>query len=1181
MPTKLYPYQEEGVKQIEKFGGRALLADSMGLGKCVTINTKILTPNGWIPIWQLKVGDIVIGGDGKPCSVVGVYPQGKKQIYRVWFKDGVYTDCGRDHLWAVNTASRKYHGSGNLVMTTQEIIDNGVYMPAGNRQPQAKWYIPIVLPVQFEKQELPIPPYAMGAMLGNGSFAKRVSFSSIDDATIQRVKQDLIQWEMVSCGNGRDYRFNKGVNQESLFDVFEKLGLGYHHANSKFIPHIYLFSSIEDRIQLLHGLMDTDGTVQKASRPSSKGSVAQYCTVSSQLRDDVIHLVRSLGGMATYNTKKSPKYVCNGETRTGQDAYNINICLPYGICAFSLKRKAELCPNIVGKYPPSRAITKIEVLDEEAEMVCIAVDSPDHLYVAEHFVVTHNTIQAIKYVIETDSYPAVVVCPASLKLNWQREFMMHFGKRAEVLSGGKVETLRRDGNCVYIINYDILSKWEKAITDLRPEIIVADEVHFVKSLQAKRTKVLLRLSKMVEHFIAISGTPMTNHVTELYPILRMVLGEHGIESRREFCDRYSKLELTRWGFRYVGSRRLPELHKRLVKMCMVRRLVDDVLPDLPTYTRQTIPIELPNENRREYVQMNAAFADWYFEKFPEKSQVQSAVIMTKLGYMKRHVAYWKLPFVYNWIDDFFEESDTKLVVFALHRKVIDGIVNRYANHGTLRRPFVVKVDGAINMDDRQRAVDLFQQRPETRLFVGQMRAAGVGLTLTAASNVLFAECDFVPAVHAQAEKRCIVAGSPILTPNGWVPIECLHVGDLVINCKGESVAVKDVWKKSCRVPLTTIAIKGQGSFAVTYDHRILTSVGWKDAHTLLPGDLVLMPKFETDVELLKIPFPDSCRISSVFLNNHGKLQSNGRLVTSKASDFLEVTDDLLFFFGYYVGDGFCSFPMNQSGVVRFCGDFEKKREALDRCKAYWEHIGFYVGHSRKNRCDEYKVHSAEYARFFEFCFGKGAKNKKLPDFLLHLTPRQSQCILDGLMASDGYYRKGRFSYATISSVLASQVARLALNAGYKPCLSQVDNTVKDGSVVNGSLIMSKHLLHLVDYTVAKTTNASKVSWVKTEHPAKHEGNHDTMVYDITTDDTESFVVGLSVVHNCIRIGQKNHVMCTYIVAQNTIEEHVADILQRKQSEFNSVMDGGKVHDDFNLMKELLKRIGEKTFSKLK
>jgi hypothetical protein len=811
-------------------------------------------------------------------------------------------------------------------------------------------------------------------------------------------------------------------------------------------------------------------------------------------------------------------------------------------------------------------------------MVCIAVNSPDNLYVAEHFVVTHNTLQTIKYIVDSHLYPAVIVCPASLKLNWQREFMMHFGKRTEILSSGKAVKLRKEGKRVYIINYDILAKWEKQIIELQPVIITADECHMVKSLQAKRTKVLLRLSKLVEHFIAISGTPMTNHVTELYPILRMVLGDEQIESRREFCDRYSKLELTRWGFKYVGSRRLPELHQRLQKMCMIRRLVKDVLPDLPDYTRQTLPVELPSAARQEYVQMNAAFADWYFEKFPEKSQVQAAVIVTKLGYMKRHVAYWKLPFVYDWIDEFFEDSDKKLVVFGLHRKVIDGIVERYLKRGTLRHPFVVKVDGSVNVENRQIAVDMFQKRPETRLFVGQMRAAGVGLTLTASSNVLFAECDFVPAIHSQAEKRCIVAGSPVLTPYGWVSVERLNVGDLVINCKGESVPIKDVWSKSCRVPLTTISIKGQDPFRVTYDHRILTSTGWKEAHTLLPGDLVMMPKFETATNVLKIPFPDSCRISSTFLNNHGKLQTNGRLIKSKAPDFLEVTDDLLFFFGYYAGDGFSTFSTSRSGVIRFCGDFEKKRKALDRCKLYWESVGFHVGHCRRGRCDEYKVYSAEYALFFNFYFGKGAKNKKLPDFLLHLTSEQSQCVLVGLMSSDGYYRNGRFSYATISSVLASHVARLILNAGYKPCVSRTYN--KMNGTINGRRIKGKYPLYIVDYAVKKTTNASKVSRVQTERPVRSNGVYNTMLYDITTDETESFVVGLSVVHNCIRIGQKNFVDCTFIVAQNTIEEHVVDILQRKQNDFNAVIDNGKSEDDFNLLQELILRMRDDKLSKL-
>jgi len=371
-----------------------------------------------------------------------------------------------------------------------------------------------------------------------------------------------------------------------------------------------------------------------------------------------------------------------------------------------------------------------------------------------------KSIQVIKYIVDTQSYPALIVVPASLKINWQREFEIHANKRADILSGGKPTVLSRSGERIYIINYDILAKWEKQIQKLQPKIIVTDECHYLKAVTANRTKVMLRLAKIVSEFIAVSGTPMTNHPTELYTILRMVLGEQGIESRREFCDRYSKIVLTKWGFRYDGSRRLPELHNRLKQSCMIRRLLKDVLPDLPEKTRQTIPIELPHAARKEYAQMEIAFGDWYHEKFPERSNEmsQSAVIMTKLGYMKRQVAAWKLPFLYEWIDNFLEESSDKLTIFGIHHRILDSIVDRYKVRGSARKPFVVKIDGTMDIIDRQQSVDCFQRLPETRIFVGQVKAAGVGITLTASHTVLFAECDFVPANHSQAENRALRIG---------------------------------------------------------------------------------------------------------------------------------------------------------------------------------------------------------------------------------------------------------------------------------------------------------------------------------------------------------------------------------------------------------------------------------------
>jgi SWI/SNF-related matrix-associated actin-dependent regulator 1 of chromatin subfamily A len=185
---------------------------------------------------------------------------------------------------------------------------------------------------------------------------------------------------------------------------------------------------------------------------------------------------------------------------------------------------------------------------------------------------------------------------------------------------------------------------------------------------------------------------------------------------------------------------------------MIRRLLKDVLKDLPDKTRTTIPITLPKSNMSEYAQMNVAFEEWMLKNHPEKEVSSAAIILTKLGYMKRKVAEWKLPFVFDWIDNFLEDTDGKLIVFGLHHKILNAIMSRYQK-GSTRYPFAVKIDGTVSMIDRQRAVDSFQTRPEVRLFVGQMRASGVGLTLTASHNVLFAECDFVPSVHSQAEAR--------------------------------------------------------------------------------------------------------------------------------------------------------------------------------------------------------------------------------------------------------------------------------------------------------------------------------------------------------------------------------------------------------------------------------------------
>jgi hypothetical protein len=497
-------------------------------------------------------------------------------------------------------------------------------------------------------------------------------------------------------------------------------------------------------------------------------------------------------------------------------------------------------------------------------------------------------------------------------------------------------------------------------------------------------------------------------------------------------------------------------------------------------------------------------------------------------------------------------------------------MSRYQK-GTHRYPLAVKIDGTVNMIDRQRAVDSFQTRPEVRLFVGQMRAAGTGLTLTASHNVLFAECDFVPAIHSQAEARCILEGAPVLTPNGWQPIETLQLGDLVINRRGQPVPIRDIWHKECRPyhPITDVELVGFPPISTTHDHRFMTDIGWKEAHLLLPGDKIELPKCQHVEELRSIVPDDSIRLPSFFVGAWG-MQKNARL--RHIPDVIAIDDDFLFLMGYFAGDGYATFGKT-NGAVAFAGNLKKKKIALDRIEAWFNRNGFPSRRDVRNNAAYAYVHSKEWALWFRLHFGYLAQGKKLPEFLLTLNERQSRVVLEGLMASDGSHRKLRHEYATVSKTLASHVMRLAINAGYKPTVV-LDRQTQSGGQIRGREIVSRQNVHLVSYSTNCVGNYASVRRVCTHNAKRPSGplRRHPKIYDLTTDDTESFVVGMSVVHNCLRIGQKNHVQCSYIIASNTIEEYVAEILYRKQQEFDAVIDGGRNVDSFNIIQELLRKM---------
>lgn len=364
-------------------------------GRSQPLNEPVLTPTGWVPMGDIRKGDMVVGRNGRPTAVIGVFPQGHEQVYRVTFNDGSWTRCSGDHIWEVTTAARRWSGQAPFVRTTLDLLSGGLFWdkPSGR---MAKWFVPTVAPVAYAPVNLPIPAYTLGAYLGDGSTrAGGLQFSCRDAEIKERVASELPESHIIGS---KEYnhswyvrRANKKASSRSghaYLDALKYLGLRGKGSYDKFIPTCYRMAPIADRIALLQGLMDTDGT---ASR--SEGKI-NFSTVSPTLAVDFQELVESLGGIARYSIRppQKPHTRRNGQRIVGKhSSFVFSICLPDGIVPFHLQRKiAQLVPGDHRKYFPSRAIASIEH-DGIEETQCIRVSASDQLYVTRRFAVTHNT----------------------------------------------------------------------------------------------------------------------------------------------------------------------------------------------------------------------------------------------------------------------------------------------------------------------------------------------------------------------------------------------------------------------------------------------------------------------------------------------------------------------------------------------------------------------------------------------------------------------------------------------------------------------------------------------------------------------------------------------------------------------------------------------------------------------
>lgn len=367
------PNMAEFLKAAVRAKANILVCGEMGSGKALADEEPVLTPDGWVKISDLAPGDQVIGADGLPTTVTGVYPQGEVDLFRVTFTDGAQVVCCDDHLWQVNTPLRKSRGQEPTVKPLRELrqrLQDG----AGNY----RWFIPVVQPVDYghDDGDLPLDPYLLGSIIGDGDLT---GSTAADQGSVEETGQLLPAGvACVAVGENDPYqdRLSGGVKGDTnpRTAALRDLGLHGKGARTKFIPDRYKLASPAARLALLQGLLDAGGSAQPGC------STVAFESASEQLARDIVELARSLGCTGNLASRLA------GDDRP---AWRVHIAVPDGLQPFRLQRKLDRFKEPT-ECQPTRAIVSVEPVGRGAA-TCIKVAADDELFVCRDFIVTHNT----------------------------------------------------------------------------------------------------------------------------------------------------------------------------------------------------------------------------------------------------------------------------------------------------------------------------------------------------------------------------------------------------------------------------------------------------------------------------------------------------------------------------------------------------------------------------------------------------------------------------------------------------------------------------------------------------------------------------------------------------------------------------------------------------------------------
>jgi hypothetical protein len=770
--------------------GRLLLGDDVGLGKAQPLDALVLTPAGFRPMGAIKVGDAVIAAVGAVTQVIGVYPQGELECYRVTFSDGTQVECNDEHIWRVRRCMRsRSKATGEMNpwywqnLTLREIIDRGLYVNRrGTRVCQAKWHVPMIAAPDLDTGgRRDLHPYLLGLLLGDGGFRGRgVQFSTMDDELLAAV-QDLVPpgvavkqdsectYDLVNtfvpslcvadgctrksrtrqlCSRCYQRYKRKGWElpperpfRNPVIEALRDLGLWAHTSLDKFVPTVYKHSAAAGRLAILQGLMDTDGC---AMPQRAGGATAQFYSSSRRLADDVRWLAESLGGVGRMTSKPFK----------GRLRYTVTVKLPVPLNPFRLSRKAMAWGDGHPKYQPTRAIVDVTCVGRKP-MQCIEVDHPDHLYVTDGFVATHNTLSGALVLRDPQALPALVVTLTHLPPQWKREMarflpwldthIVTSGKpydptKVWVGRGRQRRPLAGRDPDVLITSYSKLAGWSNDLAG-KVRTVIFDEMQELRHPGTDKYAGAALVAGAATYRVGLTATPVYNYGDEIHSVVE-ILDPDVLGTRDEFLREWGGDSSGR-GCRVADPRALGTYLRD--QGIMLRRTRQEVGRELPPVVSVEQNVDCDQAVFDKLAGDAAGMAQLVLNKAADQAERWRAAGQLDMR-MRHATGVAKAPFVAEFVR-LLLESEERVVVWGWHRDC-------YAIWNERLAAFhPVMYTGSESPAQKAAAEAAFKGGPARVLLMSLRSGAGLDGLQEFCKVGVFGELDWSPMVHHQAIGR--------------------------------------------------------------------------------------------------------------------------------------------------------------------------------------------------------------------------------------------------------------------------------------------------------------------------------------------------------------------------------------------------------------------------------------------